>query len=301
MTSAPLPPLPAVSAVESRLDLIRRAIALPLGPLAFAGLLYSPRGLTVESSRLLAVCAWVLVWWIGEAIPLWATALLAPVLCIALHIAPPKEAFAPFADPILFLFIGSFLLVQAMTVSRLDRRFALSVLAIPGIGATPWRLMLGLGLPTLAVSMWVSDSATTAMMLPIALGVLTSAGASLARSGSAVLPQGFIAGSLLLVAYSSLIGGIGTPVGTPPNLIGMRILKEAGIVIPFFTWMQLAIPIMLTLFACLLVLFRWLHPAGVPRLGELPRFIAGERAELGGWTRGQVYAAGAFVVAVALW
>src|SRR5688572_27088629 len=114
----------------------------------------------------------VVVLWICETLPLPVTALLGAVLCIALGVAPARQVFSYFADPIVFLFIGSFMLARAMSVHGLDRRIALSFLSIRWVSASPARLLAGLGFVTAGVSMWVSNTATTAMMLPIALGIL---------------------------------------------------------------------------------------------------------------------------------
>ena len=127
-----------------------------------------------EGQTLAAILGVVMVLWITETLPLPVTALVGAMLCIVLGVAPARQVLAYFADPIVFLFIGSFMIARAMMIHRLDQRIALSFLAIRWISASPGRLLGGLGAVTAAVSMWVSNTATTAMMLPIALGILGS-------------------------------------------------------------------------------------------------------------------------------
>jgi sodium-dependent dicarboxylate transporter 2/3/5 len=237
------------------------------------------------------------------------------VLSIVLGVAPARQVLGYFADPIVFLFIGSFMLARAMTIHRLDQRIALSFLSIRWISARPARLLAGLGLVTAVLSMWVSNTATTAMMLPIALGILGAlhemrvrAGLAKGRMNAREWP--FATGMMLMIAYAASIGGIGTPVGSPPNLIGIGLIRNsAGIDISFFTWMAVAIPMLLLMALFLFILLHWLHPspkdlaqaAFRPGEGGMHAYIEHERARLGGWTRGQINTLLAFGVAVALW
>ncbi len=188
-----------------------------------------------------------------------------------------------------------------MSVHGLDRRIALAVLSLRSIGGHTGRLMIGLGLIPLSISMWISDSATTAMVCPIAIGVLASVGAAAKREGHP-LPYRWEQGTLLLVAYASLIGGVGTPIGTPPNLIAVGMLDRlAGIEINFLVWMALTIPIAAAVFTATAVLFRFLYPPSAVYVAGASEFVAEERASLGPLTRGQRNTAAAFCVAVALW
>src|SRR5512140_2223806 len=140
--SEPLAAVGRLSEAEARFERRRRGAGLVVGPLAFALLLaFPPPGLGPPAGRLLAVVAWVLVWWITEAVPLPLTAVLGPALAVVLGVLGAKEAFAPFGDPIIFLFLGSFLLAEAMSVHGLDRRLARAVLSIPAASASPRRLV----------------------------------------------------------------------------------------------------------------------------------------------------------------
>ncbi len=310
---------PATSAAEVAFERWRRLAGIACAPLVFLALYLLLDGrLAPEGQRLASILGAVVVLWVTETLPLPATALLGAVLCILLGVAPARQVLAYFADPIVFLFIGSFMLAQAMTVHRLDRRIALSVLSIPWLSATPARLLAAVGLVTALVSMWVSNTATTAMMLPIALGVLGALHRTRVHRGEATGPMDvrtwpFATGMMLMVAYGASVGGIGTPVGSPPNLIGIGLIRTGtGVEISFFTWMAVAVPMLLAMGAALFVLMYVLHPAGAvsPRAvdagsrtaaGDLRSYLALERAHLGRWTRGQANTLVAFGVAVVLW
>jgi len=179
--------------------------------------------LSIPAHRLAAILAWVLVYWIGEAIPIPATALMGAVLSVVLGVGEPQAVFAPFANPVVFLFIGSFILAEGMIVHRLNERIALTVLSVRWLTASSRRLAVAIGLIPFLISMWISDSATTAMIYPILLGIL-----AMLRRGEAKAAAGrrFETGLLLTISYAALIGGIGTPVGTPPNLIGIGMLEK---------------------------------------------------------------------------
>src|SRR5690606_35304997 len=210
-------PVGALSPAEAAFERGRGLAGVVLAPAAFAVVWLTTGGLGPEGQALSAVLAAVVSLWICETLPLPVTALVGAMLCVVLGVAPARQVFGYFADPIVFLFIGSFMLARAMSVHGVDRRIALSFLSIRSLSARPARLLGGLGLVTAVLSMWVSNTATTAMMLPIALGLLgalkqTGAAGRGAPDGS---PWPFATGLMLMVAYSASIGGIGTPVGSP--------------------------------------------------------------------------------------
>ena len=311
-------PVESMSPAEAAFERGRRVAGAVLAPAAFAIAWLLAGTLGPQGQALAAVLAAVVVLWICETLPLPVTAIVGAVLCVMLGVAPARQVFAYFADPIVFLFIGSFMLARAMSVHGLDRRIALSFLSIRWISARPARLLAGLGLVTAAVSMWVSNTATTAMMLPIALGLLGALRQARAAGGGAADtgPWPFATGLMLMVAYSASIGGVGTPVGSPPNLIGIGLIRNsAGVDIRFFTWMALAVPILIAMAVVLFLLLHRLHPdaprradkrtqtrhADVDLAAELRAHVEREKAQLGPWTRGQVNTLIAFSVAVTLW
>ena len=293
----------AISSGEERFDRMRRTISLFFGPLLFVIILVIPMpGLTPQAHRLAAIVGLVLVYWVGEALPIPVTSLLGPVLCIILGVATPTVAFAPFATPIIFLFIGSFILAQGMIEQRLDRRLALGILSLRWVGNSPYRLVIAVAIIPMGLSMWISDSATTAMMYPILIGIISAFGTLAKEANKKLTSARFNVGLLLTISYAALIGGIGTPVGTPPNLIGIGMIdKLLHVKIYFFQWMLLAIPIMLAMWTLMLLFMMRSHPPVMKEFPGLVEFLRGQKAQLGPWTRGQQNALLAFVVAVGLW
>jgi solute carrier family 13 (sodium-dependent dicarboxylate transporter), member 2/3/5 len=314
-------PVEAISAAEERFEHWRKVVGAVAAPAAFAlvyFVLLRHTALTPQGRRLSAILAAVGVLWVTETIPLPVTALLGASLCIVLGVSDARTVMAPFADPIIFLFMGSFMLARAMEIHRLDRRIALRFLAVPWVGGKPTRVLAGMGAVTAVLSMWVSNTATTAMMLPIALGVLVALHEVRVRGGLA--PPGpldarnwpFATGMMLMVAYAASIGGIGTKVGSPPNLITLGQLERVGITMSFFRWMAVMVPMLCVMYGVLFVLLYALHrgkpaPAAdaARAKGDLSAGLAGylrrERDRLGPWTPGQVNTLIAFAVAVTLW
>ncbi|HSK09393.1 MAG TPA: SLC13 family permease, partial [Vicinamibacterales bacterium] len=243
------------SAAEAAFNRRRAAIGLALGPAVFVALLAWPMpGVSTEAHRLAGVLGLVVVFWITEAVPLPVTALAGPVLAIVLQVGPAREVLAPFADPIIFLFIGSFMLAEAMYVHGLDRRIAFQALSIRWVGRSPVRVLLVFGAVATGLSMWLSNTATAAMMFPIAMSIIGQATAS---DGEERGVQGFALALMLVTAYGASMGGMATPVGTPPNLIGIGLLERAtGIHISFVEWMLIGVPLALLMFAFQVAYFR---------------------------------------------
>lgn len=249
MTDDDIPML--LSPAEEKFEYWRRRAGMVLGPALFFLLLaFPPDGLSPEAQRLVPALVLAIVFWISEAIPMAATALLAPALCVPLGVATQREILAPFASPPIFMFIGSFLIAEAMHIHGLDRRMALWLLNRRGVTRSPGTLFAALGGLTAVLSMWMSNVATTAMMLPIGLGILATC------PGLAGNPR-VRCNLVLLIAFAASIGGLGTPVGTPPNIITMGFIKtNAGVEVTFFDWMKAGVPLVLVLTAFLLWLLR---------------------------------------------
>jgi sodium-dependent dicarboxylate transporter 2/3/5 len=294
----------------ARLERWRRAAGIVLSPAVFFLAYGATQGteLTVQGRLLAAILAGVSVLWLTETLPLAVSAVMGACACVLLGVADAKTVFAPFADPIVFLFLGSFILARAMSLHGLDQRFALSLLSLPWVGERPLRLLAGLGLVTAAISMWVSNTATAAMITPIALGMLKAiegeprdrvAGQHHARATP------LASGLLLMVAYAASIGGIATPVGSPPNLITIGLLRDnANLSVSFFEWMSLTLPLMAVMFVVLLLLLRVLFPPqaiATEDATKLRGHLRQQAAMLGPWTAGQRNTLIAFGVAVVLW
>jgi sodium-dependent dicarboxylate transporter 2/3/5 len=316
------PPEERLSAAEERFERWRRTVGVVAAPLAFVlvyFVLLSGTALKPQGRSLSAILAAVAVLWVTETLPLPVTALLGAVLCIAMGVAEPKAVLAPFADPMIFLFLGSFILARAMSLHGLDRRIALGFLSVRWVAARPARVLAGIGFVTAALSMWVSNTATTAMMLPIALGVLTALHEVRVRTGQAGGPLNarawpFATGMMLMIAYSASIGGIGTKVGSPPNLITLGQLERVGVQISFFKWMAVMVPLLVVMAGFLFVLLYALHrdrPRGAVGTGDaaaagaeaagLATYLSQERDRLGRWSAGERNTLIAFAAAVSLW
>lgn len=273
---------------------------LVLGPLLFLGILILPTPTLADSAhRLSAILALMIVLWMTEALPLAVTALLGPTLAVLLGIANARTAFASFADPIIFLFIGSFILAEAMFVHRLDRRMAFSALSSPWIGASAFRLLIVYAVLGAGLSAWMSNTATTAMLFPLGMAVLAEVGRG--RSADKGF-QRFAMAMMLVTSFSASIGGMATPVGTPPNLIGKALLlKNAGIDISFAGWMALGVPLVIVMMGTLVA---WMvYPAARHvRLSEAASAsVKEELRKLGPAGSGERNVILAFGVSVLLW
>ncbi len=291
---------------EKRFERLRRTTGLFLGPAVSVAIFFLPlRSLNHEAHMLAAILSWVVVWWVSEAIPIPATAVLGAALCIVLGIADARTVLAPFADPIIFLFLGSFLIARAMSVHGLDKRFAFGLLSFRLVGNSSVRILFVYGGVCALLSMWISNTATTAMMFPIGVGIVSALVEMMAREKGCEIPVErlrFTTGMMLMAAYASSTGGIGTPVGTPPNLIGLGMLdKLAGIKIPFFRWMMFAVPLLAIMYLFLFSLMYLMHKPEARRISGSRQFVRAEKAKLGPWSRGQKNTLTAFLVAVTLW
>jgi solute carrier family 13 (sodium-dependent dicarboxylate transporter), member 2/3/5 len=223
-------------------------IGLALGPLA-AALCYAllpdsytqlnglPAALGHATRATLALMLWMAVWWMTEAIAIEATALLPLAAFPLLDIATLEKTAAPYAADVVFLFLGGFVLAAAIQRWELDRRIAWSVLRVAG--ASHRRLIGGVMAATAFMSMWVSNTATAAMMLPIALALIA---ATDAPDNEFAIPL------LLAVAYAASIGGVGTLIGSPPNGIAARFIAQTyGREFTFTDWLWAGLPLMLVL------------------------------------------------------
>jgi len=291
-----------ISPAEARFERWRRTAGFALAPAVFLALLLLPLGgLKPEAQRLAAVMAAVVVLWITEALPLPVTALVGAAACVVLKVAPSREVFAPFADPLMFLFIGSFMLARAIFLHRLDRRLAFGVLSLRWVGARPSRILFAFGAVTAFISAWISNTATTAMMFAIGMAILAFLFEQ-EREGGVRVNRAYATALMLMTSFSASIGGLATPIGTPPNVIGLGFIRQqTGVEFPFFKWALIGTPVVLVLFLWLFVYLNWLAPAGVREIEGSREMLTRERERLGGWTRGQKSALLAFLVTVTLW
>jgi sodium-dependent dicarboxylate transporter 2/3/5 len=275
----------------------RLALALAAGLAALAYAFPLP-GLGEEGRRLTAVLAAVGALWVSEALPLATVALLGPAAAVVTGVAPAKSAFAALGNPIVMLFIGSFLLGRALEKHRMSERVAYRLLSLAALRSDPLRAFVTIGLTTALISAWISNTATAAMMLPIAQSVLLA----MVPIGAGPPPRRFAAALMLLVAYAASLGGLFTPIGTPPNLIGVGLIEQAtGARISFAQWIAWVAPVNL---AALLLMMAWMAFHFRRELGALVydrgRMVA-RYAALGPWTAGQRWSGAALGLAFAGW
>jgi sodium-dependent dicarboxylate transporter 2/3/5 len=214
-------------------------IGLFLGPLIFLLIVLFPiqqiHGLSFESIIVLASTVWMAIWWITEIVPIYVTALLPLIIFPLFNVLSFTEASRNYADRIIFLFLGGFLLAKAVEKSNLHKRFAFNILKL--FGTNPKYIVAAFMLVTWFIGAWMSNTATTILMLPIALAVISLFNDAQNRNKFAVC-------LLLSVAYSASIGGVTTLIGTPPNAIFASIANSlTGIDVTFSKWLMLGLPI----------------------------------------------------------
>jgi sodium-dependent dicarboxylate transporter 2/3/5 len=246
--------------------------------------------------RTAAVAVLMATWWMTEAIPIPATALLPLPLFPILGILDMPSAAAPYANELIFLFLGGFLIAVAMERWGLHRRIALSI--ITRIGTTPGRLVLGFMVATAFLSMWISNTATATMMLPIGVAV----GTLLRPDGPEDAPFNFGIALMLGIAYAASIGGVATLIGTPPNAVLAGAVNEMlGLDIGFVQWMMVGFPLTLVMLPiCWLMLTRVLYRPG-ELVGDAGGILAAERGNLGVANRGERIVGVVFVLTALGW
>lgn len=284
----------------SRFDLWRARLGFASAPIAFALVWWLPLDLPPPAHRLAAILVAVGILWVTEAIPMAITAFLGVASAVVLGVAPAQQAFAPFADPLIFLFVGSFILARAIFVHGLDRRLAWAILSWRLTSRSLWSLLVAYSGTAALLSMWISNTATVAMMYPIGLAILAALEHANLPDRSAA--RRFGAGLLLSCAFGASIGGLATPVGTPPNLIGLGFLRRSGVQeIPFFSWMLVAMPIALAMWGWMVWRFRKLGAGVEAGLTALRAKLAEQVVALGPWSPGERNTVIAFGVTVSLW
>jgi sodium-dependent dicarboxylate transporter 2/3/5 len=270
-------------------------LLLPAGDAATSG-----AGLTPAGRVTTAVAAWMAVWWLTEAVPLAATALLPVLLFPLLGIADIRAATAPYANPLIFLFLGGFLLGLAVQRFGLHRRIALWILL--RVGTSPRALVGGFMLVSALLSMWISNTATAIVMLPIGVSVLQllSEGAG---ADSTEPPREFGTALVLGIAYACSIGGTATLVGTPPNLVLAAYVSEHyDMEIGMVSWLGIGLPLVAVLLPLTwLYLTRIAFSLPAVRLSHGRAVLANELARLGPMSTGERVTAVVFGLTAAGW
>jgi sodium-dependent dicarboxylate transporter 2/3/5 len=245
-----------------------------IGPALFLFVLLflKPTDLGAEGLAMLAVTAWVAVWWITEAIPIAVTALLPLVLLPALGALPMMNTASSYSHPMVLLYMGGFMIAMAIEKWNLHKRIALNTISF--IGTNIQQIILGFMVATAFLSMWISNTATSLMMLPIAIAVVTQLSPSGALQKQA--PSKIGKALMLGIAYSASIGGISTLIGTPTNIILAGVVKEIyGYEISFSKWMLFGFPI-----ALILLVISWLYLTRIAYPFEKSFSVVGGKEEI---------------------
>lgn len=282
----------AASSKEKSHGRIKTWVGAVGAPTAFVVLWLLPLPVETSAHRLAAIFGAVLFAWVTEVIPIAVTALLIAPLLVVTGVADAKESFRHYADPLLYLFVGGFFIAEAMSKHGLDRRIAKSIVTLRGVGTSPLRIRLALMVAGGLLSMWISNTAAAAILVPILFGLLGERRGSMAT------------GAILAVVYACSVGGLGTLVGSPPNVITVRLLKEAGAELSFLDWMSIGVPTTLVVGATIFAVTRWRFPTAEPRPSEAvderppPELFNDVPAR---WSRGEIVTAFAFGIAVIGW
>lgn len=278
-------------------DLGKRA-GLIGGILVFVILLFLPvpEGLSDAAWKTAAVTILMGIWWITEAIPISATALLPIVLFPVLGVFSIGDATGPYANPLIFLFMGGFVIALAMEKWNLHKRIAITIVNFVGI--KPSSIIIGFIIASAFLSMWVSNTATAIMMLPIAMSIL-----ELLDKNDKSAKINFEIVLVLTIAYACNIGGMGTLIGTPPNaLLAGFVLENYDIEISFLDWMMVGVPIMLVSLPLMyVILTKFVYPIRIKELPGGKELIQSQMERLGNISNQEKKVAVVFVSAALLW
>lgn len=278
----------------------KKVMSLLLGPFLFGVLVFfgDSVSLSGDMGLVVAMAVWMVVWWMFESVPIAITALLPMVILPLGQISSTTETMAPYASPIIFLFMGGFMLALGLEKHNLHQRIALFLIRIIGTKANS--IILGFMVATAGLSMWISNTATAVMMLPIAMSVVNMVGG---KSVHIRNYRYFRISLFLSVAYAANIGGLATVIGTPPNVVLVGLSADIlGIEISFVEWMKMAIPIVvLMLFMVFILLTRLLFPNRLGRLDHAKESIDAAYHALGKWTLAQKQVALIFIVTALGW
>lgn len=294
-------------ASKNGFDQKRRLIGAILGPTLATIVWFLPiDALSIPAHRLLAIMTMVAIWWITEPVPIPVTSLIGPTLCVVMGVAHMSDAFSNFANPMIFLFLGGFLIAKAMMVNGLDKRIAYGIMSMKWVGDSPRRIFLAIGLACAICSGWISNTATAAMMFPIALGLLQAFRDMMAANGKSIdlANYKYSTGLMLMTAYDCSIGGVFTPIGTPPNIMMLGFLDQLAPDAPtvsFFQWMSWGLVAMVAYFVVAFFVLWRMFPADVKHIKGAEEYIHSHLKALGKWSRPQKNTLIAFGVAVILW
>ncbi len=262
-----------------------RQLGFFLGPIFFLLIYFvvPETAISPGANKVLAVAAWMITWWVAEAVPIPVTSFLPLITFPLLGIMSMREAAAPYANPIIFLFLGGFMIALALEKHRLHIRIALNLIRVTGTSGNG--IILGFMIATGFISMWISNTATAMMMLPIAISVI-----NLLKTNGEAMPhdlpkreRNFAMGLLLMVGYSATLGGLATIIGTPPNVVFAGLLDEFyHQKLDFGKWMLVGVPVAtVLLLSTHLIITRILFPNNLDRIEGSDELISNKLSELG--------------------
>lgn len=261
---------------------LTRILTITGGPLLFFIFLILLPGtfFSKDAAAVMALGSWMILWWVTEPVPIPITSLLPLVMLPLLGVTSVKEVAQPYGDPVIFLFMGGFILALALEKYNLHQRIALNLIRLTGTSGNG--IILGFLLATAFISMWISNTATAIMMLPIASSVT----ALLARDLNMAQDdrfRKFSTGLMLAIAYAASIGGMATIIGTPPNVVMVgHVRRVYGMEVNFADWMLIGVPVMiLVLAACYFVITRILFRNGLDHIEGSDLVIRNKLKELG--------------------
>ncbi len=279
---------------------IYKKIGLLAGPIFFLILFNLPFELVNEAAdKVIAVAAWMVIWWITEAVSISVTALIPLTIFPLVGIMDMKAVAANYGSPIVFLFFGGFVMALALEKVNLHKRIALNIIKLTG--TSPNKVVLGFMIATAFLSMWISNTATTVVMLPIALSVIHL----LSNDGDGFTSndKNFALSIMLAIAYSANVGGIATIIGTPPNTVMVGFMeKEYGTQISFLSWMKMGLP-----FSCMMIalvyfiLVKFIFPNQLSVLSDSRNIIDEELRKLGPLKKTEKRVLIIFSVTIFLW
>lgn len=282
-----------------------RLVGFFLGPLLFITFwtVLPDTFISPGANKVLAVAAWMITWWIAEAVPIPVTAFLPLILFPLLGVMSMRDAATPYANPIIFLFLGGFMIALALEKHRLHERIALNLIRFTGTSGNG--IILGFMIATGSISMWISNTATAMMMLPIALSII-----NLLKRDAALMPhelpkqeRNFAMGLLLMVGYSATLGGLATIIGTPPNVVFAGLLEEFyHEKLNFGKWMLVGVPVAtVLLLSTHVIITRILFPNNLEQIAGADTLIKEKLKDLGNISKAETLVLIIFVLTSFFW
>lgn len=279
-----------------------KIIGLLLGPVAFLLIYFLvPTGILTEKAiTILGLGTWMVIWWATEAMPIPVTALLPMVLFPLLSVSTIREASQPYGDPVIFLFMGGFILALGLEKYNLHQRIALNLIKITGTSGNG--ITLGFMLSTALISMWISNTATAVMMLPIATSVTALLAKEMGKQNDPEFKK-FATGLMLSIAYAASIGGIATIIGTPPNVVMVGFMKRFyNLDVSFVKWMAVGIPLMILILAsCYFLITKVLFRNQLPMIEGSNELIQTKLKEMGKLSKEEKFVLTIFSVTCFFW